>query len=374
MSTAGRPEANAPAASDIAERLQSAGFVRLVAGAGGDALAAAGLIASGLDAIDTPYQVSVAPRYADAERTTDADVTVALGRPKTTADLSLASSAPASTTAYEVARSLGEADPALALAGTVAAGAVPQGRPLDDAEQAGLARRPGVAIPTADLADGLAYSSLVHGPFSGSPGRAEEFLGEIGLPESPDEEAHRRVASLVAIAVAGDDEGTVRGARRVERFLRPYAGGPVATIGGYADVLDALARTDPGLGVAYALGRAGRDDVLPAWRDHGERAHSAVREATTGRYDGLFVARCDGDAPAGTVARLIRDFRSPEPVVLVVADGEAAAVATDDTDASRVMRDVAGAMDGRAAGTNRRAGATYDADDTEFVVAFREAQ
>jgi hypothetical protein len=191
-----------------------------------------------------------------------------------------------------------------------------------------------------------------------------------------DGESRRRVASLVALAVAGDEDATPRGAEAVERFLRPCAGGPFGTVGGYADVLDALARTRPGPAVALALGAGDRETALEAWRAHGRRAHAAIRAATTGRYDGLYAVRCGDEAPVGTVARLVRDFRSPEPVVLVVAGGEAAAVRTPGAtaDVGTAVATAATAVGGTGDGTAMRGRARFDAEDPEFVVAFREAQ
>jgi hypothetical protein len=375
MSTTGRPDGPAPGSSELAASLRQAEFVRLVGAGNGDALAAVGVLAGALDEADTPFQATVSPLPAAADRATDADHTVALGRPLGDADLTLGIDGTASREAYEVAAALGSPDPALALAGIVAAGELPDGRPLEDAEAAGLDRRPGLAAPTADPVDAVVHSPLVHAPVSGDPERAADLLADVATGDM-NEDAHRRVASLVALAVGGDESGTARGAEAVERFLSPHAGGPFETVGGYADVLDALARTRPGLGVALALGTGDRDAALEIWRDHGKRAHAAVRGATTGRYDGLFVARCDGDAPVGTVARLVRDFRSPEPVVLVVADGEAAAVRTDeaDTDLGATMREAVATVGGTGGGSETRARARFDADDTEFVVAFRGAQ
>ena len=373
MSTAGRPDGDGPAASDAAAQLRDAEFVRLVAAADGDALAALGLLAGALDGADTPYQATVAAVPDTADRATEADLTVALGRPLASADLTVGIADSPTRVAYDIATEFDAPDPLLALAGIVAGGAVPSGTPLEDAEATGLGRRPGVAVPTTDLVDGLAHSTLVHGPFSGDTDAAGDVLADVSLAD-PDEDTHRRVASLVALAVAGDDESTARGADAVERVLRPYVGTPFETVGGYADVLDAVARTQPGLGVALVVGSVDRDAALSAWRDHGDRAHEAIHTATTGRYDGLFVARCDGDVPVGTVARLVGDFRSPEPVTLVVADGDAAAVATDDTDVGELLREAATAVGGAGDGTETRGRARFDGDDAEFVLAFREAQ
>jgi len=377
MSTTGRPDGAAPATSDVAAALGEAGFVRLVAGANGDALAALGVLADALDAGDTPFQATVAALPAGADRATDADLTLALGRPAAAADASLGVDGVASRAAYDVATEIGppgfDPDPTLTLAGVVAADAVP-GERLDP-ERLGLARRPGVAGPVDDPVEAIAHSTLLHAPVSGNPEAAADLLAGVEAA-AMDEEARRRVASLVALAVAGDGDVTERGTAAVERFFRPYAGGPFGTVGGYADVLDALARTRPGVGVGLALGTGDREAALDAWRAHGRRAHRAVRAATTGRYDGLYAVRCAETAPVGTVARLVRDFRSPEPVVLVVADGEAAAVRTPEAgpDVGTAMATAATAVGGTGNGTPSRGRARFDAEDAEFVVAFREAQ
>jgi len=370
MSTTGRSEERAPAASDVAGRLREASFVRLIGGADGDALAALGLLGAALRADHTPFQASIVPRHERATRATDADCTVALGRGSPDADLTLGVGSPASPTAYEAASTLGSPDAELALVGTIAAGAVPAGTVLEDARTAGIERRPGLAIPTADPTDGLAHSTLVHGPFSGDLETADGFREE--LAEGDD---GRRLASLVALAVAGEDASTVRAAEAVERFLRPFAGRTFETVGGYADVLDAVAREAPGIGLALALGSGDPEAALAAWRDHGRRAHAAVREASTGRYEGLFVARCPNGAPVGTVARLLAAYRSPEPLVLVVAGGEAAAIGSDGTvPVDEAMNGAASAVGGRAGGSATRARASFEGEDTEFVVAFRGAR
>jgi hypothetical protein len=233
-------------------------------------------------------------------------------------------------------------------------------------------RHAGIAVPTADLVDGLAHSTLVAGPFSGTADAARDLLADVDT-EGSDEETHRRVASLATLAVAGDEKLTERGTHAVERFLRPYVGGPFETVGGYADVLDAVAREAPGLAVALAVGSLDSDRALQAWRRHGAGAHAALAAAKTDRYDGLWVVRCDGDAPVGTVARLAREFRSPEPVVLVVADGEAAAVGPSASGVGTAIETAAQSVGGDGAGTQTRGRARFDAD-SQFVLAFREAQ
>ena len=72
--------------------------------------------------------------------------------------------------AAQSCRTFLDADPVVVLAGVVAAGSVPgtdgSGDALDAAERAGaVSRRPGVAVPTADLADGLGRAAEKWGRF-----------------------------------------------------------------------------------------------------------------------------------------------------------------------------------------------------------------
>lgn len=371
MSTTGRSREDAPAPSDIAGRLATAEFVRLVAGADADSLAGAGLLARALEGNSIPFQVTVARPWASADRATDADLTVAIGPTGINGGLSLSGVGSASGAAFETARELDaeSADPVLALAGSRMADAPTA---VDFAEIAGLERRPGVAVPTDDLADGLAHTTLTHAPFSGDPEAAADALATI---DDEADDYDRRVASMVALSVLGDSPSE-RAAETIGAALRPYEGGPFETVGGYADVLEATVREDPGTAVALALGHDVREAALDAWRRHARSAHAASEAATTGRYDGLFVARDDGDVPVETVARLLRDGRSPEPVVLALTDGRAAAAATPeaDIDLEVVFEGAIDRLDeGVSFGTRRRAVATVEAETTDVITAVREA-
>ncbi|WP_418284382.1 exonuclease RecJ [Halorubrum sp. DTA46] len=341
----------------LADVLVDAPFVRLVATDDGDALAAAGLLARALRAVGTPFQVRISRDPVPVA----SDDTVAVTIGTTRGPHAIPGAArPASVDAFATARALGvDPDPVVALAGVVAAGSVPgtdgSGDALDAADSAGsIRRRPGVALPTADLADGLAASTLIRVPYSGDSDAASDAVNGLGLPADLDADAHRRLASLVAVDVADADGASARAASAVERALRPYAiaenAAPFETVGGYADVLDALAREAPGTGVALALDADSsetlRTAALDAWRTHGVAAHRALDAATISRYDGCVVARLDvagdGDDTDGrdddastaavlsTVARLVRDFRSPEPVAVAVdeSSGTLAAAAT----------------------------------------------
>jgi hypothetical protein len=375
MSAADRP-ASAPAASDVAAACREAGLVRLVGTADGDALAAVGVLARALRAADVPFQASVAPVPDPGE--TDADLTVTVGTDS--GDLSftaVTTSAPAYAAARELAGA--DADPVLALAGVVASGAVPGETGVGLLEAAGLDRRPGLGIPVTDTADGLAHSTLVHLPTSGDVDATRTALTDaVGPLEDPDEKTHRRLASFLALtAVRGTP---ARAADVVERALRPYVGEacPFATLAGLADVLDAVARERPGTGVALALGHDAHEAALSAWREHGALAHETLAAADTGRYDGLFVVRAGDETPLGTVARLARDFRSPEPAVLVVDETRGAAALAGAPGVSESLDRACSALgpDGAVVGRGGLAHARFDADavsTTDLVTAVREA-
>jgi hypothetical protein len=373
MSTTGRSPAETPAASDVAARLRAAEFVRLVAAATGDGVAAATLLTSALDG-EAPYQLSVTPLPETAARDTEADCTLAVGRPVDDADITLGTETrPASLVAHDVGVELGSDDPIAAIAGALAAGADRDETVLGLAEDADLTRRPGIASPTADHVDGLAHSTFLHAPFSGSTDDAADALTGLDLPDALSEDDHRRVASLAALAVTGEG-ASERATVSVERFLRPLVGGPCETVGGYADLLEATARDAPGQAVALALGHADTESALSVWRTHATAAHDALSAATTGRYDGLFGVKCDGTVPVGTVARLAADFRSPEPVVLALDDGcaEARRLPESTVHVGQIVQQASADVGGTGRGTPLRGRARFETDPAEFLLAFRE--
>jgi len=363
MSTTGR---TASGSSGVVETLGSAGFVHVVAARDGDSLAAVGLLGRAFGALGTPFQVSaVASRDAARERfgrVPKDDAALSVGVPTEDA-LSLDADGPRSVAAYDVVRRLAPdaADPALAIAGGLSTGWTPQGSVLDDAD---VSRRPGLGLPVADLADGLAHSTLLSGPFSGDEGMAGALLAELELPAELDDAAHRRLASRVALDVT--EGAPPSAADALSRVLRPHvADAPVATLEGYADVLDTVARTDPGLGVAFALSHADHADVLDAWRNAATRSHAAVRAADPARYSGLVAVECP-DADPGIVARLVRDFVADDPAALAVGD-DIAALAVSDGDARDRLGDIVDA--GTVGGTERVATTTNADDDLARVLA-----
>ncbi|WP_226481682.1 exonuclease [Natrinema amylolyticum] len=346
MSTEGRSAEPASATS----ALESAGFVRLIARADGDGLAASGLLATALADRETPFQVTVGRTVAErSERartpTNEGDVTVVIGTADAAADtdetIRLAGTdRPATLEAVDLVRELGATpDPVLAIAGVVAGGSDPGAGETEWLLESALERdlveqRPGVAVPTADPVDGLAHSTRVRAPWSGDPNATREALSDaVGSdPDTLDADDRRAIGSLVALDVVGAEAATDAAAETVGRVLRPYATPEhaFATLGGIADVLEALARTQPGTGTALAMGHDVRDPALEAWRERGRRAHAALEAASTGRYDGLYVVGID-DGPVEAVAAIAAAYRSPEPAVLVVSDGEAA-IATREAD------------------------------------------
>jgi hypothetical protein len=383
------PHPSTPAPEAVATALVDARFVRIVVAPDGASLAAGGVLARALRERAIPFQVRV--RRDSAYSVRDDALTVRIGSAGP-ADLTLSEPETAPVVAFEVAGELGtDADPRLALAGVAASEADPAASTLADA--AGLERSPGVGIPVSDLADGLGHSTLLHAPFSEGADAANAALAELDLPAELDGTAMRRIASLAAVETATAAGATPRAAEAVARALNPLRlddTAPFATVEGYADVLCAVAREQPGSGIALALGSDARTPAIAAWRTHARLAHAALRTAETARYGGVCVVHADvptdGETErtedgsdhrrvAGrlrTVARLARDFRSPEPTALVVCEGVAAAATTDDAVDAADALDTA-AETGDADGTAREADVRFETDTETFVTTAREA-
>lgn len=368
------PAEQTPAA-EAAATLREATFVRFRVHTSGAAVAAAGVVGRALRTLDVPFRI----RATDApDAVANDDVAAVVGRSDADADLELDP-----RDAVAVVRELGvDPDPVVALAGLHAAGVSPVEDTdlVDAASGVGVESRPGVAVPTADLADGLAHSTLVHAPFSADSEGAQAALADLSLPTELDAAAHRRVASLVALDATGGD-ATPRAVSAVERILHPDAtpDGPFATVGGFADVLDAAVRETPGVAVALALGHDARDAALDAWRDHAQATHAALRDATTGRYESLYALSCDLSSPGrlATVARLARDFRSPEPTVLAVGPGAAALVSTGPAGLDDHLAAAATELDeASATGSPQEATMQFDpaVEPKSVVTAVREAR
>lgn len=338
MATTGRTAATESDASALAAVLSESDFVHFVSHADGDSLAAAAILANAITP-ETPFQVSTVRSRAAADRriesATAATVTIGVEPADADADATLRTDSNA-LSAFDVATEFGSPDPGLAMAGAIAAGIVPSGDAVDVATESGIERRPGVGIPTADLGDGLAHSTLFHADVSGDEQRAGALLAELELPAAMDETAHRRVGSAVALA-ATEPPAPDSAVAAIERSLRPHVlpDGPFETVEGFADVLEVLARSAPGRAAALALGHDERTDVLETWREYAAAVHDAVRLGERTRRSGIVAIETDRGDP-WTTARLVRDFRSAEPNVLAVGDAEIALATTDDDAVERL--------------------------------------
>lgn len=377
------------AQESVTADLERAGFVQLVVRADGDALAASGILTRVLSGRGTPFQVTVGETIAErteraqaAADDTDGDLILSIGATDAAVPRLDAPDRPATLAAVEVSRALDSSsgsddgtdsdsdsglDPVLALAGLVAAGVEPGAGEsewlLEVARERGLLeRRPGVVVPTADPVDGLALSTRIRAPWSGDSDAVAGALADVGVDvvaeQSTDddersfgEDDHRAIGSLVALDVVGSDETVPRAAASIARTLRPDATpqGPFATLGGYADVLEATARLEPGTGAALAMGHGACEQALDVWRRHGRQVHDALDAASTGRYDGLFVVGVD-DGPVASIADLAAAYLSPESTVLATGAGEAAIVTIDEPlsagTVERIARDVEETTDG----------------------------
>ncbi|AWB27798.1 hypothetical protein [Halococcoides cellulosivorans] len=354
MSTTGR-STESPAADDLAASIDSAAFVRIVAAPTGDAVAAAGLLGRACRERAIGLQVSVAPRD---DRATEADLTLAVGCRR--ADRAIGLDGPASPVAARVARALDSTpDAALAAVGPRLAG------------EGGDDPSPGIAGPTGDPVDDLAHSTLLRGPWSGDPGAVETRCADLAIdPATADADAICRLAGAAAIE-AVDDRPPAAGAA-VTAAIGTTDAGPFASIGGLADVLDVLAQERPGGATTLALG--GRvPDAIEEWREHATRAHRALDDATTGRYDGLSVRRLDASAPVGTVARLAVRYETREPLVLVIADDRVAiASRSAEIDAGRCLGRASDSTDVIGNGTRAIGLTDADADAADLIASVRE--
>ncbi|MDZ7729997.1 MAG: hypothetical protein U5K37_01795 [Natrialbaceae archaeon] len=114
-------------------------------------------------------------------------------------------------------------------------------------------------------------------------------------------------------------------ATAIRNCLHPYAiqEGPFATVGGYAEVLEALGQVDPGAGLALALEETSSEAALETWRSVGQAVHESIDTGELQIRDGLAVLETAAE-PQRLIADLLLAYRSPEPTVLVVGDDEAA--------------------------------------------------
>lgn len=316
--------------ADLATAVSESTLLTVIARADGTALAAAGALADLATKTGTPFQICLAEtrdEAANRARAADESATIiAIGPSTPDADVILGDSVPAKLISRAADRLEQSVPPELVAAGVLAAEQPLSiaDSALESLEERGITSEPGVVSPGEDLVDSLAHSTLVHGPFAGTPDRARSLLDELGSEPSP-----RTVASAVAIAGTRADNRPPSGGQAIERVLQPHPiQGPWGSLEGLADILEATARSAPGTATALALGHADQEVVLDAWRHHGQTVHQAVREADLARYDGIVETGATAASPA-SVARLIRDFRSPEPAVVVLGEDKIGLATTE---------------------------------------------
>ncbi|UPM43903.1 recombinase RecJ [Halocatena salina] len=378
MSTADHTATDRSVRAVVAE-LDEAEFVQFVTAPDGDAVAATGVLAQGLS---IPFQARVARATASVS---EADVTVAVGQ--TGGDVSI-TGRPLSVRAVEITQkrssdtetNLSPPLRILALAGIIAAE-----RDIEDYTDVfgplvETDERPGLAIPTTDPVDGLAHTTLAHAPFSGDPDATAEVVAEISETERGRDP--RVLASMLAVSVV--DEPDTHASTAIERALHPCVvesdgSCPFVTLAGYADVLDALARSNPGEGLALALGHGSPENALAYWREHSRNVHDAVRNAELDRHPECVVVDLSG-IPVSTVepaVRLVREYRSPEPVVLATTDdGVVATTQTRERDVRTPLASAVSAVEDETTVTERGryAHALIAPEPQDTVVnAFREA-
>lgn len=168
----------------------------------------------------------------------------------------------------------------------------------------------GLGVPLDDTVDGLAHSTLVHGPFSGDEEESAAMYDRVdGDPVD--------LASLVTLETIGG--AGPHAASALERFLAPIRtpDGPFATAAGTADVLDVLGEVNPGLGLALVCGqRDARKTAIRTWKRVATDIHARA-ESVSPASDAA-IATLDSDVPApAALARVVRDYRTTAPATLV---------------------------------------------------------
>lgn len=290
------------------DSLATASFVRLVTAPTAEAIAACGMISRSLQSARVPFHASIT---VAAQATCENATTVSIGHsPSLAADHCLGPGH-AVAEASDLLRDQGlEAEPGLQIGRVLGPTDEKRGSGRSDSREAGL----GMAVP--ELVDGLAHSSLVHGPYSGDPALAREFLDGI------DAEDPQHVASAVALGTMADTAQSSRAGWALSRFLGPRhtPEGPFETAAGTADVFDLLAPVDPGLALSIACGDTGaRERALGTWRRQSTALHDRLANASVESHSGVAVVQTDIDS-VEPLARLVLDYLAPEASVAVVSD------------------------------------------------------
>jgi len=167
-----------------------------------------------------------------------------------------AASRPATLEAVDLVRGMGATpDPVLALAGVVAGGANPvparasgSSRPRTNAASSNSDRASRCRPPIRSTDSRTRHASTHRGRAIPTQRAKRSRTPPMATPPTSMRTITVRSGSLVALDVVGADGAADAAASSIGRTLRPFAtpDGPFATLGGFADVLEALARTEPG--------------------------------------------------------------------------------------------------------------------------------
>lgn len=325
MATTGTPTA-ASEPADLANTLDGSALARIQSRADGDGLAAAAILGNALAELGIPRHLSVSPDVEPTNPDTETEagaVTIDVR----TLDAACNNNSLA-LCAYETAVAMGaDPDPGMAIGGAITAHVTPRGNALADAEAQGLTERPGVAIPTPDLVSGLAHSSWLRAPFSGDEDATADFLDEHALRPIDGTEDRKRLASAIAFIVT-ESMAQERTTDALASALGPQTS-PTAfeTVGGYADVLRAVAARAPGVGLAALLDEVDEAALLDHWRSYGDAVHEAVSNIST---DSDIATGIVEEVRPADVARLAHAYCVETKRVSVTGPTSIALAANDD--------------------------------------------
>ena len=283
---------------DLASRIRSADMVAMSTSESAEAIAATGLLVGALQAIEHPFHVRVGrlPTVTYVDRLT----TVSVGEADPTADIVFP--APVIDDVCGLVHDLDQTPDST----LTAVSRISWGVPHTLSDQ----RTPGIGL-VEELPDGLAHSTLVHGPWSSE---ANEITHE---------QNDRDLASEVVLETLAASPCQRRTGEALKQAVNPVPleEGPFSTIEGYADILGVLTDVDPGLALALVCGQLDRrEEALSTWRSAAQAIHKAIQDGPATQHDEIAVYR-DVEAAPAMLARLAQQFSVNAETVIAIADG-----------------------------------------------------
>lgn len=168
--------------------------------------------------------------------------------------------------------------------------------------------RPVIGIPIEEQTDGVAHSTLIHGPFSADEDRTASLL-------EPHESDLTAVRSALTLELLSNSPVTGETAEKIEVFLTSTeTNGPFHTTGGVLDVLTVLSQTAPGVALSTICGWQDIETATESWRTTAIEIHDAIRGERRTAGD---VTIIDSSTPAvASVSALAATFTETTSVVL----------------------------------------------------------